>query len=96
VRLSEHDETKGHHVSDRAHTASGSAPSKGEQRRGVFARIVVFVRQVIAELKKVVRPTRAELVRYTIVVLVFVLVVMAFVTVVDLGVGSLVGWVFSG
>ncbi len=82
-------------MADRAQTAGGSSSAKGEQRRGVFARIVVFVRQVIAELKKVVRPTRAELVRYTIVVLVFVVVVMAFVTVVDLGVRSLVGLVFS-
>ena len=54
------------------------------------------MRQVIAELKKVVRPTRSELLSYTSVVLVFVAVVMAFVTLLDLGIGSLVGWVFGG
>lgn len=75
----------------------GSSRKKGEAARlGLFARIALFVRQVVAELKKVVRPTRQELLRYTVVVLVFVAVVMAFVTVVDLGVGSLVGWVFGG
>lgn len=75
-----------------------SRPAKGRdsERRGLFARIALFVRQVVAELKKVVRPTRAELLRYTTVVLVFVAVVMAFVTVIDLGVGTLVGWVFGG
>lgn len=71
-------------------------PAKGAQRPGLFARIAIFVRQVIAELKKVVRPTRDDLVRYSIVVIVFVLIVMAFVTVVDLGAGWLVGWVFGG
>ncbi|MBX9245117.1 preprotein translocase subunit SecE [Actinotalea ferrariae] len=77
---------------------SSSRPSRGreEERRGLFARIALFVRQVVAELKKVVRPTRADLLRYTAVVLVFVVVVMAFVTLVDLGVGTLVAWVFGG
>ena len=76
----------------------GSRPARGSQkaRLGLFARIARFVRQVVAELKKVVRPTRAELVRYTSVVMVFVGVVMAFVTAIDLGIGSLVAWVFGG
>ena len=69
---------------------------KGDSRPGLFARIALFVRQVVAELKKVVRPTRSELITYTSVVLVFVAVVMAFVTVVDLGIGKLTFWVFGG
>ena len=76
---------------------TGSRPLEQEPaRRSLFARIALFVRQVVAELKKVVRPTRDELFRYVVVVLVFVAVVMAFVTLVDLAVGSLVGWVFGG
>ena len=70
----------------------GSSSSRG----GLFARIALFVRQVIAELKKVVRPTRSELITYTSVVLVFVAVIMAFVTVIDLGIGKLTFWVFGG
>nr|WP_276582528.1 preprotein translocase subunit SecE [Cellulomonas sp. RIT-PI-Y] len=62
----------------------------------MFARIALFVRQVIAELKKVVWLTRSDLITYTIVVLVFVAVVMAFVTVVDLGIGQLTRWAFGG
>ena len=67
----------------------------GSGRGGLFARIGLFVRQVVAELKKVVRPTRSELINYTGVVLAFVAVVMAFVTVVDLGIGRLTFWVFG-
>lgn len=65
------------------------------ERAGLVARIVLFVRQVIAELKKVVRPTRSELITYTGVVLVFVAIVMAFVTVVDFGIGKLTFLIFS-
>ena len=88
-----------------ASDAEGSAPrtsapkadgKQAHERRGLFARIALFVRQVIAELKKVVRPTRSDLITYTSVVLVFVAVVMAFVTVVDLGIGKLTFWVFGG
>ncbi|MGB3258089.1 MAG: preprotein translocase subunit SecE [Ornithinimicrobium sp.] len=43
------------------------------------ARPSSFVAQVLNELRKVVRPTQRELVTYTIVVLVFVSVIMAFV-----------------
>lgn len=63
---------------------------------GPFARLARFVRQVVAELKKVVRPSRNDLVGYATAVLVFVAAVMAFVTLVDLGVGSLTGLVFGG
>ena len=72
-----------------------SAAEKDGRKRGLFARIALFVRQVVAELKKVVRPTRSELFTYTGVVLVFVLVVMAFVTVLDLGIGQVTLWVFG-
>ena len=54
------------------------------------------LRQVIAELRKVVRPTRTELITYTSVVLVFVLVVMTYVSILDLGFGRLVLWAFGG
>ncbi len=77
-----------------AHRADRS-PRREEKKRGLFARIALFVRQVVAELKKVVRPTRQELLTYTGVVLVFVAVVMLFVTLVDLGIGRLTFWIFG-
>lgn len=53
-------------------------------RRGPFGRLVLFLRQVINELKKVVTPTRKELFSYTGVVLVFVVIMMALVYGLDL------------
>ena len=77
--------------------AGGAAQSSGDrQRRGLFGRIVLFIRQVVAELRLVQRPTRSELITYTIVVLVFVVAVMAYVSLLDLGFGQLVLWVFGG
>ncbi|GGU00506.1 MULTISPECIES: preprotein translocase subunit SecE [Actinomadura] len=45
----------------------------------------LFVRQIIAELRKVIWPTRRELITYTTVSLVFVLVMVAIVSGVDYG-----------
>jgi preprotein translocase subunit SecE len=45
----------------------------------------VFVRQVVAELRKVIWPTRRELVTYTTVALVFVLIMVAIVSALDYG-----------
>jgi preprotein translocase subunit SecE len=57
------------------------------KRRNLFARIALFVRQVVAELRKVVTPTRSELLNYTWVVIVFVAVAMVFITIIDYIVG---------
>jgi preprotein translocase subunit SecE len=56
---------------------------------------VTFYRQVIAELRKVVWPTQQQLVTYLIVVLVFVLVMIAYVSVLDLGFGKAVFAIFG-
>ncbi|GAA4370639.1 hypothetical protein GCM10023152_10010 [Agromyces bauzanensis] len=64
-------------------------------RRNPFARIALFVRQVIAELKKVVTPTRKELASFTVVVLVFVMIMMAIVWAFDQLFGWLVLYVFG-
>ena len=56
----------------------------------------MFYRQVVAELRKVVWPTQEQLVTYFIVVMVFVLFMMALVSVLDLGFGKLVFEVFTG
>ncbi|WP_354002592.1 preprotein translocase subunit SecE [Ruania halotolerans] len=61
-----------------------------------FARIWRFIRQVIAELRKVVTPTRTELLTYVAVVIVFLIVMMAYVGVLDYGFGQLVLWAFGG
>ena len=56
---------------------------------------VVFLRQVVAELRKVIWPTRHELVTYTTVALVFILVMVAIVTSLDYGFTKLIIAVFG-
>ena len=73
----------------------GKAKRDRDSRRGAWARFVLFLRQVIDELGKVVTPTRKELVNYTLVVLVFVIIMMAFVSVLDLFFGWGVSWIFG-
>jgi preprotein translocase subunit SecE len=73
----------------------GKAKRDRDSRRGAWARFVLFLRQVIDELGKVVTPTRKELVNYTLVVLVFVVIMMAFVSVLDLLFGWGVSWIFG-
>ena len=74
---------------------SGADAHKGE-RQNVFARIALFYRQVIAELHKVIRPTRRELVTYTTVVLVFVTGLTLIVAILDNLFGRAVLFVFGG
>jgi preprotein translocase subunit SecE len=50
-----------------------------ERRVGIFGRIGRFFREVVAELRKVIWPTRNELLTYTAVVVVFVAVMTALV-----------------
>ena len=66
-----------------------------EEKLGIFARVGIFYRQVLSELKKVVWPTRNMLTTYTAVVLVFVTFVIAVVSVIDLVLTKVVFWVFS-
>ncbi len=80
---------------DSPSTARSSSTPSGQGRRRGIAGVMLFLRQVVAELKKVVRPTRKELVTYTSVVLVFVLVVMIYVSILDFGFRQLVGWAFG-
>ncbi len=77
-------------------TAAGSSKGRPAKQAGFFARIALFIRQVIGELKKVVSPTRKELINYTAVVLVFVAIMMVIVSLLDIGFGTAVGWVFGG
>jgi preprotein translocase subunit SecE len=61
-------------------------PSRdGRASRGsIPARVVRFLREVIAELRKVIWPTRKEMITYTTVVLIFVAFMVALVALLDL------------
>jgi preprotein translocase subunit SecE len=56
---------------------------RGNKRPNLFERIAVYNRQVVAELRKVIWPTRNELVTYTIVSIVFVSAMVALVALYD-------------
>jgi preprotein translocase subunit SecE len=66
-----------------------------EEKLGLFARVGLYYRQILSELKKVVWPTRNMLTTYTAVVLVFVAFVIAVVSVIDLVLTKVVFWVFG-
>jgi len=54
-----------------------------------------FVRQSVGELRKVVYPTGEQLIKYFVVVLVFVLFIIAYVSLLDLGFGAAIFKIFS-
>ncbi len=72
-----------------------NAKKERAQKRGLFGRMALFIRQVMAELRKVVTPTRKELISYTAVVLVFVVIMMAIVSGLDFVFSLLVNFVFG-
>ncbi|NYG53713.1 preprotein translocase subunit SecE [Nocardioides perillae] len=72
-----------------------SGAVRGSQEKDDRTGPVTFYKQVVAELRKVVYPTREQLVTYFIVVMVFVVVMMAIVAGLDLGFGQLVFEIFT-
>ncbi|WP_338088357.1 preprotein translocase subunit SecE [Nanchangia anserum] len=74
---------------------AGSRSQAQESKPGLFARMILFVRQIVAELKKVVWPTREQLWTYFTVVIVFVLALMVFVGILDVAFASLSRLVFG-
>ena len=77
--------------------AAGAGKKKAtpKAKPGLFARIALFVRQVISELKKVVTPSRSEFTRYVLTVLAFVLVMMLIITGMDFLIGLGIDSVFG-
>jgi preprotein translocase subunit SecE len=82
-------------AADRRGRRSGPAPTGGKGRATAVrdtrpakaslpSRLVRFLREVVAELRKVIWPSRKQLVTYTIVVLVFVSFMVALVWLLDL------------
>ena len=53
------------------------------ERLGLFSRMSLFLRQVMFELKKVVWPTKEQMVTYTAVVVVFVIIMGLIIAALD-------------
>jgi preprotein translocase subunit SecE len=64
-------------------------------KRGTRTTPALFVRQSAAELRKVIWPTRKELITYTVVCLVFVAFMVVIVTSLDYGFTKLMFWIFG-
>jgi preprotein translocase subunit SecE len=76
-------------------TETRSATSSQGRNRGRRTPPLTFYRQVVAELRKVVWPTRRQLVTYFWVVLVFVMVMIGIVSALDYAFGTLMFKVFG-
>ncbi|AXG78341.1 MULTISPECIES: preprotein translocase subunit SecE [Streptomyces] len=78
-------------------SAESKKPRKGGKRgkKGPLGRLALFYRQIVAELRKVVWPTRSQLTTYTTVVIVFVVVMIGLVTVIDYGFQQAIKYVFG-
>jgi preprotein translocase subunit SecE len=73
-----------------------TTPERGRApKKPLPARVSLFYRQVLAELRKVIWPTRKELITYTTVVIAFVLVVIAYITVLDYVFGKGILYIFG-
>lgn len=68
---------------------------KKKRSRNPFKAVFRFVAEIVAEMKKVRYPTGKELWAYFLVVIVFVILMMAFTGLVDLGAGTLSAWIFG-
>ena len=71
------------------------AKADAEKTRNPIQRAALFIRQVLAELGKVTKPTRQELVKFTGVVLAFVAVVMVIISALDWVFLNVVTFVFA-
>jgi preprotein translocase subunit SecE len=80
----------------KADPADSRPKAKTEPGRvGIFGRIGRFFREIVAELRKVIWPTRKELLTYTAVVVVFVTVMLTIVAGLDFAFAKGVLWVFG-
>ena len=76
----------------KAKTAKKAADRPG---RNPFAFIWNYLKQVVAELRKVIWPNRKQMINYTAVVLVFLAFMVALIGLVDFGLLKLVTLVFG-
>ena len=84
---------------ERSETSGKDHPTRprgsSETKASPPARVVRFLREVVAELRKVIWPTRKQLVTYTAVVLVFVSIMVAYVALLDVAFGEVMLYVFG-
>lgn len=82
---------------DRPSARKATKTDRAERKKSgnPFKRLIRFLREVIAELRKVIWPNRKQMVTYTSVVLVFVIFMVAFISGLDLAFIKGVNWLFG-
>ncbi|MFB7876437.1 MULTISPECIES: preprotein translocase subunit SecE [unclassified Nocardia] len=81
---------------DRPSAARKADKNAGKAKTGnPFKRLIKFLREVIAELRKVIWPNRKQMVTYTAVVLVFVVFMVAFIYGIDIAFIKGIDWLFG-
>jgi preprotein translocase subunit SecE len=93
VRRARSAEAQGSGIAGKDHPTRARGAT--ETRTAAPTRLIRFLREVVSELSKVIWPSRRELVVYTGVVLVFVSFMVAFVALLDMGLGRAVLTVFG-
>jgi preprotein translocase subunit SecE len=75
--------------------AKKAKAADSESSRNPFVFVVNYLKQVVADLRKVIWPNRKQMVNYTAVVLVFLIFMVSLIGGVDLGLAKLVLLVFG-
>lgn len=81
--------------SSAARSSVGTRSDREPKRMNIFKRLSKFLREVVAELRKVIWPNRKQMITYTSVVLVFVTFMVAFISGLDLAFIRGVSWLFG-
>jgi len=76
-------------------TAARTESPSARSTKGRGGKPTRFVRESVSEMRKVLWPSRSELVTYAAVVIVFVVVMVALVSGLDIGLAKLVVAVFG-
>ena len=85
-------------VADRPAKSGAARPAKSADKPksdNIFKRLRKFLREVVAELRKVIWPNRKQMITYTTVVLVFVVFMVAFIGGIDVAFIKGVNWLFG-
>ena len=82
-------------VQDEAPESKKTRKGGKRGKKGPLKRLALFYRQIVAELRKVVWPSRNQLTTYTTVVIIFVVIMIGLVTVIDYGLSNAAKYVFG-
>ena len=86
---------KGKSAKKAAKATAAKKPSKAGSTANPFVYVYNYLKQVVAEMRKVIWPNRKQMLTYTSVVLVFLAFMVALVGLTDLGLTKLVLLVFG-